>query len=210
MSPSHSSSRTYKPGDVVPVSGMYRVLHGPEHGRDSHVVVAIRGEQFPPCRVCRQQVSFTIQRQASHCTHDWDFAGPASQPPAPAVGTPAQRRKSAIEIVGAQRQSRRWEARAAPRFPWRLPVSVKLVGGEGSETHNFTRDISRRGIFFFSPASLPLQAELECVVLWPPDGPLPAGGGVRCRGKVVRVEELPDRTFGIAIIGESRPFAAVA
>ena len=66
----------YRPGEVAPISGIYRVTH--ESHRASHVVTILRSEVFPPCRSCRGNVTFEIVQPASHITHDWDFAGPAN------------------------------------------------------------------------------------------------------------------------------------
>jgi hypothetical protein len=66
--------RVYKPGDTVPTSGIYTALHV-EH-RGSHSVVAIRGEQFPLCRRCGENVRFRVARLLPHMTHDFDLAGP--------------------------------------------------------------------------------------------------------------------------------------
>jgi hypothetical protein len=36
----------YKPGDVVPESGIYRVTHDPKHAA-AHQVTCIEGKKFP-------------------------------------------------------------------------------------------------------------------------------------------------------------------
>lgn len=41
----------YKPGDEVPNSGIYKVIHDPNHAK-AHEVTAIVGEHFPPCNHC--------------------------------------------------------------------------------------------------------------------------------------------------------------
>ncbi len=68
--------KMYKPGDTAPVSGVYMVVH--QGHRENHEVVILRGEQLPTCRGCHDAVRFQVKRQASHITHDWDFAGPGS------------------------------------------------------------------------------------------------------------------------------------
>ena len=79
---SRASTRTeqprpeiFRPGEMAPVSGIYRVVHKSGH-RPAHEVMAIRGEHFPTCRVCRNEVEFRSVRVISHVVHDWDFAGP--------------------------------------------------------------------------------------------------------------------------------------
>ncbi len=69
--------RTYKPGQIVPVSGIYAVIH--EEHRAEHEVLAIRGEEFPSCRICKGQVRFVVARVIPHVTHDFDLTGPRLQ-----------------------------------------------------------------------------------------------------------------------------------
>ena len=42
----------YKPGDVVPQSGVYRFVHDPGHTEPAEIN-AVKGELFPTCRTCR-------------------------------------------------------------------------------------------------------------------------------------------------------------
>lgn len=44
-------AQLYKPGDIVPTSGIYHVAHDYIH-TDSHEITAVGGEHFPPCRHC--------------------------------------------------------------------------------------------------------------------------------------------------------------
>ncbi len=66
--------RVYGPGEMVPISGVYTAVHL-EH-RPPHEVVAIRGEEFPECRVCKTEVRFQVTRVLPHMTHDFDLTGP--------------------------------------------------------------------------------------------------------------------------------------
>ena len=63
-----------KPGDTVPLSGIYDVIHDKLDGDDHalpHRVTAIEGEVFPPCRGCHGLVRFRLERAAEHIdTHD--------------------------------------------------------------------------------------------------------------------------------------------
>jgi hypothetical protein len=68
--------RLYRPGEHAPVTGIYRVTHA-EH-RAPHRAIVLRGEVFPLCRTCKDAVTFTVAHQASHITHDFDFAGPGA------------------------------------------------------------------------------------------------------------------------------------
>jgi hypothetical protein len=62
---------------MVPISGIYTVTHVAH--RTEHEVLAIRGEEFPLCRVCKANVSFYPTRPIAHMTHDFDLAGPKLQ-----------------------------------------------------------------------------------------------------------------------------------
>lgn len=42
----------YKPGDVVPRSGVYRFVHDPDHATEPEEITAVQGELFPTCRHC--------------------------------------------------------------------------------------------------------------------------------------------------------------
>ena len=55
---------SFKPGDVVPLSGIYRVAHDPAHTQE-HEVTCIEGRVFPPCRGC-QHPRFVLSRAAEH------------------------------------------------------------------------------------------------------------------------------------------------
>ncbi|MGC2109022.1 MAG: hypothetical protein WA655_05855 [Candidatus Korobacteraceae bacterium] len=72
--PSGREGRAYKPGQIVPISGVYTVVH--ERHREQHEVVAIRGDEFPACRVCKADVRFYVARVVPHVTHDFDLTGP--------------------------------------------------------------------------------------------------------------------------------------
>lgn len=63
-----------KPGDKVPVSGIYDVIHDKLDSDDHafpHQVTAIEGEVFPPCGGCLSSVRFRLHRAAQHiAAHD--------------------------------------------------------------------------------------------------------------------------------------------
>jgi hypothetical protein len=52
--------KTFKTGEVVPQSGIYRVTHG-DH-RLPHEVTLLRSQEFPPCSKCGVQVKFKLLR----------------------------------------------------------------------------------------------------------------------------------------------------
>ena len=60
----------FKPGQEVPNSGIYRVVHDPVHSQE-HEVTCVYGKVFPPCNHCGHHVRFVLVRAAHHvATHD--------------------------------------------------------------------------------------------------------------------------------------------
>jgi hypothetical protein len=55
----------FTPGEIVPISGLYRVVHHQVH-ESEHEVTCLRGEKFPPCKGCGQNPRFTLVRSAIH------------------------------------------------------------------------------------------------------------------------------------------------
>ena len=66
-------SQEFKPGESVPSSGVYRVLH--KAHREEHDATLREGEQFPTCTVCYQEVRFRLVQSAKLIDHDRDFVG---------------------------------------------------------------------------------------------------------------------------------------
>lgn len=62
----------FKPGETVPESGIYEVIHEGDH-RQAHDAVMIRGNNFPNCEICDQSVRFRIVRTAPYIFQDQDF-----------------------------------------------------------------------------------------------------------------------------------------
>ena len=56
---------TYKPGDTVEASGIYKVTHDPSHTQE-HEVTVIFGKTFPPCKGCGNHPRFKAVRLAQH------------------------------------------------------------------------------------------------------------------------------------------------
>ena len=56
---------TFKPGQKVPHSGIYDVLHDSSHAQQ-HQVTCVYGEPFPPCRTCKYDVKFRLAIAAIH------------------------------------------------------------------------------------------------------------------------------------------------
>lgn len=55
----------FKPGDEVPRSGIYKVVHDKKHTAE-HEVTCVYGKRFPPCNHCGQHPRFELLRAAQH------------------------------------------------------------------------------------------------------------------------------------------------
>lgn len=82
--------------------------------------------------------------------------------------------------------SPRFERRAGQRFPYLIPVSLRVPVSD-TEGHGFTQDVGSRGVFFFTDASLAEGAEIELTLRMPSEVTLGEAMRVRCRGRVLRV-----------------------
>lgn len=84
----------------------------------------------------------------------------------------------------------RVERRVGQRFPYLLPVSIRQLSS-GLESVGFTQDLSSRGVFFFTDASLSADSEIELTLRMPSEITLGETMPVRCRGRVLRVVRPP-------------------
>ena len=50
----------FKPGDEVPETGIYRIDH--DSHRLMHEATLLKGERFPRCKVCKNEVRFPLIR----------------------------------------------------------------------------------------------------------------------------------------------------
>lgn len=64
--------KTYKPGDDVEASGIYKVTHDPKHGGE-HEVTVVFGKRFPPCKGCGDHPRFKAVKLAQHIEHNDHF-----------------------------------------------------------------------------------------------------------------------------------------
>jgi len=78
------------------------------------------------------------------------------------------------------------ERRAAQRFDFQLPLSIRLINGE-REGSGLTQDLSARGAFFYTDFVLEQGANVEVTLVMPSEITLSENMPVRCRGKVLRV-----------------------
>jgi hypothetical protein len=81
------------------------------------------------------------------------------------------------------------DKRATRRFALRLPVSVSYTEDGVQEKTAQTRDVSARGICFFVDSAIAAGAAIEFTLTLPPEITLTESIRVRCKGKVVRVDE---------------------
>ncbi|MGC2697838.1 MAG: hypothetical protein WA738_18780 [Candidatus Angelobacter sp.] len=64
--------RMFLPGQPVPETGIYEVVHDRGH-REAHEAVMHRGDLFPPCDQCDVRVRFKLVRTAPYIFEDEDF-----------------------------------------------------------------------------------------------------------------------------------------
>jgi hypothetical protein len=62
----------FEPGEIVPASGIYGVLHDENHSQ-KHEVTCIIGKKFPPCNHCGADVRFRLVRAAHHIDRHKNF-----------------------------------------------------------------------------------------------------------------------------------------
>lgn len=81
------------------------------------------------------------------------------------------------------------ERRATRRFSMMLPVKVRLPeNGDGVERAGETRDVSYRGLYFVTEASVKPGASIEFVLTLPQQITLAGDVHIRCYARVLRVE----------------------
>jgi hypothetical protein len=89
----------------------------------------------------------------------------------------------------------RVERRAGQRFPYFLPLSLR-VSTLSLEAVGLTQDLSSRGVFFLTDAPLTEGLEIELTLQMPSEITLGESMRVRCRGHVLRVVKLPQEVSG--------------
>ena len=91
------------------------------------------------------------------------------------------------------------ERRVGQRFPYLLPVSLRLPA-TAMEGLGFTQDLSSRGVFFFTDAALTEGSEIELTLRMPSEITLGESMPVRCRGRVLRTSpSAAGQRNGIAV-----------
>jgi hypothetical protein len=103
------------------------------------------------------------------------------------------------------------EKRATRRFALRLPVSVADPQNDAELKAAQTRDVSARGICFFLDSNMAVGAGIEFTFTLPPEITLTESIRVRCKGKVVRVDDgNADHKVAVAAVIEEYEFLSEA
>jgi hypothetical protein len=107
----------------------------------------------------------------------------------------------------AEVEQEKQEKRSTRRFALRLPVSVVYDSAKDQEKPAQTRDVSARGICFYVDAPIATGAPIEFTLTLPPEITLTESIRVRCKGKVVRVDEgAPNNKVAVAAVIDEYEF----
>jgi len=72
LRPRAKHGKVFLPGEPIPETGIYEVIHDRGH-RASHEVVMHSRDLFPPCDQCDARVRFKLVRTAPYIFEDEDF-----------------------------------------------------------------------------------------------------------------------------------------
>jgi PilZ domain len=98
------------------------------------------------------------------------------------------------------------ERRAAQRFDFHLPVSVRLTGSD-REGCGCTQNLSARGALLYTEFQLSEGNAVELTLVMPSEITLAENMRVRCRGRVTRVlQPVAGSKFGVAVHLEGYEF----
>ena|SRR5215470_12016582 len=100
------------------------------------------------------------------------------------------------------------EKRATRRFSLKLPVSIRFTNGGVHEFAAETRDVSARGVFFYVDRRLSEGSNVEFTLTLPPEITLTESIRVRCKGRVVRVEDGAEDKLGVGAVIDQYDFVA--
>jgi hypothetical protein len=91
------------------------------------------------------------------------------------------------------------ERRQLGRFPLEVLVRIQIAGAEKVDFAE-TRNVSARGLYFHTRASLQIGQELECTLILPESLTLsPSPLLIGCRAQVLRInKDLPNGKVGVA------------
>lgn len=111
----------------------------------------------------------------------------------------------------AEVQLQQEEKRGTRRFALRLPLTVSYAENGKSEKAAQTRDVSARGICFYTDSAMDAGSEIEFTLTLPPEITLTESIRVRCKGKIVRVEDTaPNGKVAVAAVIHEYEFLAEA
>jgi len=96
------------------------------------------------------------------------------------------------------------ERRSAQRFDFHLAVSVKVCE-TGVEGNAFTQNVSARGAFLYSEMDVAAGDAVVLELMMPSEITLAENMQVRCRGRVMRVSRIQNRS-AIAVFLEGYEF----
>ena len=92
-------------------------------------------------------------------------------------------------------ESKASERRNHQRIRYQAPATVT---GGGHSIAASTRDITDRGLFFFTDARFEVGSEIDIVITLPKEAGLMASGMVCCHGRVVRSDSGSGQ-YGVAV-----------
>lgn len=99
------------------------------------------------------------------------------------------------------------DKRATRRFALRLPVSVTYNENGAQQKTAQTRDVSARGICFYVDSAIAAGSAIEFTLTLPPEITLTESIRVRCKGKVVRVDDAgPEGKVAVAAVIDEYEF----
>ena len=78
MQGASKAEQVFQPGEVVPESGVYTVVH--KDHRQRHSATIFKGDRFPQCARCGNGVRFMLARPAILISEDLDFTQLSSTP----------------------------------------------------------------------------------------------------------------------------------
>ncbi|MGZ4832280.1 MAG: PilZ domain-containing protein [Terriglobales bacterium] len=79
----------------------------------------------------------------------------------------------------------------------RLEAPATVTAGQHSIAAS-TKDVSDRGLFFFTDARFELGSEIDMIVMLPEEAGLPLSGMVCCHGRVLRSDSSGGQ-YGVAV-----------
>ncbi len=121
--------------------------------------------------------------------------------------TPPQQNAMLQTSGGVMAETTQDNKRATRRFALRLPVSVSYANDGAQEKAAQTRDVSARGICFYVDSAISAGSAIEFTLTLPPEITLTESIRVRCKGKVVRVDESgPDGKVAVAAVIDEYEF----